>query len=204
MTGENVPKRTQLERLLIPSVCIGSSSAAVEFVLNSCMAAGLDWQHSPLPKHGVVSGERGPPRPQGTAQSSAASLRVARTTGCDAVSSIGDLRYREKRVQPQHCRHGEQMGANGGVSPPHPQHCTTPSGAARTTQRLRSNVKVQLHFFAVGTMATFPTWFNYGRLLPWRGGRSQSHAAGQGMQEFSYGLIHPCRLAEHHMHRDDS
>lgn len=31
-------------------------------------------------------------------------------------------------------------------------------------------MKVQHRFFARGAMATFPTWFNYGRLLPLRGG----------------------------------
>ena len=134
-----------------------------------------------------------------------AALRVARTTGCDGVGSIGDHRYREMCAPPQHCRHGERMGANGGVPPLPPQHRTTPGRAAHTTRRLRSNIKVQLHFFTVGTMATFPTWFNYGRLLPWRGGHSQSHAAGQGLQECSQGLIHPCRraaklpMAEHGM-----
>lgn len=138
-----------------------------------------------------------------------AALRVARTTGCDGVGSIGDHRYREMCAPPQHCRHGERMGANGGVPPPlPPEHRTTPGRVARTTRRLRSNIKVQLHFFTVGTMATFPTWFNYGRLLPWRGGHSQSHAAGQGLQECSQGLIHPCRraaklpMAEQPMHGD--
>lgn len=75
------------------------------------------------------------------------------------------------------CRYGEGIGARGGSSgcptAPHstPRHPTAPQEEQLAAPwGCGAAVKVQLRFFARGAMATFPTWFNYGRLLPLQGG----------------------------------
>lgn len=68
---------------------------------------------------------------------------------------------------------GGDRGKRRELGVPHstPRHPTAPQEEQLAAPwGCGAAVKVQLRFFARGAMATFPTWFNYGRLLPLQGG----------------------------------
>lgn len=106
------------------------------------------------------------------------------------------------------CRYGEGIGARGGSSgcptAPHgtPRHPTAPQEEQLAAPwGCGAAVKVQLRFFARGAMATFPTWFNYGRLLPLQGGgllvpcSPEPGRERTGTRGLLLGLVRPGRAA---------
>lgn len=77
--------------------------------------------------------------------------------------------------------------------PPQAEQLAPPRGSGAA-------VKVQLRFFAFGAMATFPTWFNYGRLLPLPGGGLLVPCSPEPGREPTGtrglpGMVHPGRAA---------